>query len=256
MNHANLYEKDAAIKRAEYVKELNYTDKEYKKNIRKRMFKYKDNAKGLYNTRLTAEQELVMYESHGLDNLKWYALDILSQNIEYCEVLECKTPKEQVAKAIEFLRDSCDEDYLKHLGEFSTKNGNTWYVPVDRMINWIDCYMIQREVFFKYANGEDSLLYAPHYFTNNILLMLVFTDNEEEDFENDLDEVMNVYSTLVEGIAEILEDMPKDREIDDLFHIDDRKLKKNAKEINKLAQDYLDFIGQQVDDEEDLEIDG
>ena len=35
MNHANLYEKDAAIKRAEYVKELNYTDKEYKKNIRK-----------------------------------------------------------------------------------------------------------------------------------------------------------------------------------------------------------------------------
>ena len=35
MNDINLHDKEHAIERLEYVKGLNYTDKEYKKNLRK-----------------------------------------------------------------------------------------------------------------------------------------------------------------------------------------------------------------------------
>ena len=242
MENLNLYDKDQALKRIEYVKNLNYTDQEYKKNIMKHMFKYKDNARGLLNSKLPAQQELFMFDNYGFDNLKTYTLDTLSQNVEYCTVLECDSHEKQITKVIEYLELRNNEDYIRTLKIFSTKNGYNWYIPVDRLINWIDCYMIQKEVFFEFGAGDNPLLFVPHYFTDNVLLMIVNTDNEEEDFDKDLPGILEVYNKLVNGIISILGNLPEDRMIDNLFELTVEEVNNNALKIENLKKEYESFI--------------
>jgi len=251
MTIGRLYDKEHAIKRLDYIKGLNYTGKEYKKNMRRHTFKYKTKAHGLLNTRLTAKQELVLFESYGFDNLKQYAIDVLEQNIEYCTVLELKTHDAQINKTIEFLEKSNNREYLLTLKDFATKNSMTWLIPMDRLINWIDCYMIQREVFFSYATLDDGILFVPNYFTDNVLFMSVVTDNEDEDYEADLDLVCECYDRLVKGISEILRNLPEDRLIEDLFNITPERMSENSKTVSKLAKDYAKFIEESEVDEED-----
>ena len=45
-NNIDLYKKDKAIKRYNFIKELDYTDSEYKKNLRKHMANHRQNARG------------------------------------------------------------------------------------------------------------------------------------------------------------------------------------------------------------------
>ena len=253
MNKINVHDKQHAFERLEYVKGLNYTDKEYKKNLRKHMFKYKTNANGLLIQRLSAEQELFMFETYGYENLKKYAIDVLEQNIEYCTVLEQDTHEKQIEKTIEFLENSNNKEYILSLKDFATKTAYNWYIPVDRLINWIDCYMIQRQVFFEFASDEQTLLYAPSYFTDNVLLLTVETDNIAEDYEADIDEIMKVYGTVVEGIINILKQLPEDCMIENLFTITDEQKQKNGEEISKLAQDYYEFIEESSQDKEDTD---
>ncbi len=241
-NNIDLYKKDKAIKRYNFIKELDYTDSEYKKNLRKHMANHRQNARGLLNPRLTAKQELLMYEMYGFESMKTYALDVLKQNIEYCTVLEAGTHDEQISLTEKFLRESNNKEYLLTLKPFSTKNGNSWYTPVDRLVNWIDCYMIQRDVFFRYANKDEILLYLPSYFQDNILSMITYTENEEMDFDNDIDEIAKVYDTLVNGVIDILESLPEDRMIDNLFTMDYKQIKKNKKIIRELGKDYLKLM--------------
>ena len=250
MNDINLHDKEHAIERLEYVKGLNYTDKEYKKNLRKHMFKYKTNANGLLIQRLSAEQELFMFETYGIDNLKKYSIDVLEQNIEYCTVLEQKTHDEQIEKTIEFLEKSNSKEYLLSLKDFSTKTAYNWYIPVDRLINWIDCYMIQRQVFFEYASNEKTYLFAPNYFTDNVVLLTVETDNIAEDYEADIDQITKVYDEVVKGIIKILKELPEERMIENLFTITNEEKQKNGEEISKLAQDYYEFIEESTENEE------
>ena len=255
MNKINVHNKEHALERLEYVKGLNYTDKEYKKNLRKHMFKYKTNANGLLIQRLSAEQELFMFETYGYDNLKKYAIDVLEQNIEYCTVLEQQTHEDQIEKTIEFLQNSNTKEYLLSLKDFATKTAYNWYIPVDRLINWIDCFMIQREVFFEFASDEQTYIYAPSYFTDNVLLLTVETDNIAEDYEADIDEIMKVYGIVVDGISKILKELPEDCMIENLFTITNEQKQKNGEVISKLAQDYYEFIEQSSNDkdEDDLE---
>ena len=242
MDNLNLYDKEHAIKRIEYVKNLNYTDKEYKKSIMKHIFKYKDNAMGLLNSRLPAQQELFMFENYGFDNLKKYTLDTLSQNVEYCTILECDSHEKQVTEVIEYLKLRNNEEYIRTLKAFSTKNGYNWYIPVDSLINWIDCYMIQKEVFFEFGAGDNPLLFVPHYFTDNVLLMIVSTDNENNDFDSDLTDILEVYNKLVNGIISILRSLPEDRMIDNLFELTVEEVNNNAEKIDKLKKEYESFI--------------
>ncbi|OED30336.1 hypothetical protein [Methanosphaera sp. WGK6] len=242
MSNIELYKKEKAQSRYEYISKLEYDDAEYKKNLRKHMTKHRHNARGLLNSRLTAKQELVMYETYGFESIKNYALDVLEQNIEYCSVLEYKTHEEQISSAIDFLKKSNCRDYLETLAPFATKNGTSWYVPVDRLNNWIDCFMIQREIFFKYAGREDQLLYIPNYFSDNILLMLVDTDNTDNEYMDDIDKIEEVYDKLVTGICTILSELPNDYFIDDLFNMDSKQIKKNSKKIKQLQKDYIEFM--------------
>lgn len=251
----NLDDKKHALERIEYIKGLNYTDKEYKKNLRKHMFKYKTKANGLLIKRMTAEQELFMFETYGYKNLEKYALDILEQNIQYCNVLEEETHDKQIEKTIEYMEESNTEEYLLSLKDFSTKTAYNWYIPVDRLINWIDCYMIQKEVFFEYASNEQTLLYAPNYFTDNVLLMMVETDNISEDYAADIEAIMKVYDTLVKGISEILKNLPEDQMIENLFTISDEKKEENGKIITQLAKDYYDFIEETSEEDENEDSD-
>ncbi len=251
MVRINLFDKEHAIERMKYVEGLNYTDKEYKKKLRKHMFKYKTTANGLLITRLTAQQELYMFETYGYKNLKKYALDVLEQNIEYCTVLEQETHEEQINKTIEFLENSNSKEYLLTLKDFATKTAYNWYIPVDRLINWIDCYMIQREVFFEFASNEQTYLYAPNYFTDNVLLLIVETDNIGEDYEADIDAIANVYDSLVKGISRILEQLPEDVMIENLFTISDEQKQKNGELISQLAKDYYALIEEAVDSDEE-----
>ena len=253
MNDINLHDKEHAIDRLEYVKGLNYTDKEYRKNLRRHMFKYKTKANGLLIQRLTAEQELFMFETYGLDNLKKYAIDVLEQNIEYCDVLEQENHDKQIEKTIEYLEKSNTKEYLLQLKDFANKTAYNWYIPVDRLINWIDCYMIQREVFFEYASNEQTFLYAPNYFTDNVLIMMVETDNIEENYEDDIDFVLKVYDTLVKGISEILRKLPEDQLIENLFTISLEQKNKNGQEINQLAKDYYAYIEESIENDEEDE---
>ncbi|MBE6486101.1 MAG: hypothetical protein E7Z85_04575 [Methanosphaera stadtmanae] len=250
MNNVNVLTKEHAIDRLQYVKELNYTDKEYKKYLRKHMFKYKTKANGLLIQRLSAEQELFMFETYGFENLKKYAIDILEQNIEYCTVLEKETHDEQIEKTIEFLEKSNTKEYIFSLKDFATKTAYNWYIPVDRLINWIDCFMIQRQVFFEYASNEKTYLFAPNYFTDNVLLLIVETDNIAEDFEADIDQIVKVYGEVVNGIIKILKELPKDSMIENLFTITDEQKQKNGEEINQLAKDYYEYIEASSEDEE------
>lgn len=250
MNKINVLNKEHAIERLEYVKGLNYSDKEYKKNLRKHMFKYKTNANGLLIQRLSAEQELFMFETYGYDGLKKYATDVLEQNIEYCTVLEEETHDAQIEKTIEFLEKSNTKEYLLNIKDFATKTAYNWYIPVDRLINWIDCFMIQRPVFFEFASNEQTLLYAPSYFTDSVLLLTVETDNIAEDYEADIDEIMKVYDTVVKGISKILRNLPEEVMIENLFTITDEKKKENGEIISQLAQDYYEFIEKSTEDEE------
>lgn len=246
-----LDDKEHALERIEYIKGLNYTDKEYKKNLRKHMFKYKTKANGILIKRMTAEQELYMFETYGYKNLEKYALDLLEQNIQYCNVLEKETHDEQIEKTIEYLEESNNEEYLLSLKDFSTKTGYNWYIPVDRLINWIDCYMIQRDVFFQFASNEQTLLFAPNYFTDSVLLMMVETDNIEENYENDIKDITNVYDILVKGISDILNKLPEDQLIENLFTISDKKKDENGKIISQLAKDYYAYIEESIDEEDD-----
>lgn len=245
-----LDDKEHALERIEYIKSLNYTDKEYKKNLRKHMFKYKTRANGILIKRMTAEQELFMFETYGYKNLEKYALDILEQNIQYCNVLEQDTHSKQIEKTIEYMEESNNKEYLLSLKDFATKTAYNWYIPVDRLINWIDCYMIQRDVFFEYASNEQTLLFAPNYFTDSVLLMMVETDNIEEDYEADIDTIVNVYDTLVKGISKILEKLPEEQMIENLFTISDEKKEENSKIISQLAKDYYNYIEESSDEEE------
>lgn len=251
MVRINLFDKEHAIERMKYVEGLNYTDKEYKKNLRKHMFKYKTSANGLLITRLTAEQELFMFESYGFENLKKYAIDVLEQNIEYCTVLEQETHDEQIDKTVEFLEKSNSKEYLLSLKDFATKTAYNWYIPVDRLINWIDCYMIQREVFFEFASNEQTYLYAPNYFTDSVLLLIVETDNIAEDYEADIDAIVNVYDSVVKGIIRILKDLPEDTMIENLFTITDEQKQKNGEQISQLAKDYYAYIEESAETDED-----
>ena len=250
MNKINVHNKEHAKDRLEYVKGLDYTDKEYKKNLRKHMFKYKTKANGLLIQRLSAEQELFMFENYGLQNLKKYAIDVLEQNIEYCTVLEQDTHDKQIEKTIEFLEKSNTKEYILSLKDFASKTAYNWYIPVDRLINWIDCFMIQRQVFFEFASNEKTYLFAPNYFTDNVLLLTVETDNIAEDFEADIDQIVKVYDEVVKGIIEILKKLPEDCMIENLFTITDEQKQKNGEEINQLAKDYYEFIEASSDDEE------
>lgn len=250
MNSINLDDKEHALERIEYVKGLDYTDKEYKKNLRKHMFKYKTNANGILIKRMTAEQELFMFETYGYANLKKYALDVLEQNVQYCTVLEQDTHDKQINKTIEYLEESNNKEYLLTLKDFASKTGYNWYIPVDRLINWIDCYMIQRKVFFEYASNEQTLLFAPNYFTDNVLLMMVETDNIGEDYDEDIDQIVEVYNTLVKGISEILRELPEDQMIENLFTISNERKIENGAEISQLAKDYYAFIEESAPDKE------
>lgn len=251
MNNVNVLTKEHAIDRLEYVKGLNYTDKEYKKYLRKHMFKYKTKANGLLIQRLSAEQELFMFETYGFENLKKYAIDVLEQNIEYCTVLEKDTHDEQIEKTIEFLEKSDNKEYILSLKDFATKTAYNWYIPVDRLINWIDCFMIQRQVFFEYASNEKTYLFAPNYFTDNVLLLTVETDNIAEDFEADIDHIIGVYDEVVNGIIKILKELPEDCMIENLFTITDEQKQKNGDEINQLAKDYYEYIEASTQEESD-----
>ncbi|MDO5826508.1 MAG: hypothetical protein Q4Q22_09010 [Methanosphaera sp.] len=241
-----LLSKQKAIERLEYIKNLNYTDEEYVRNMRKHMLKHRQNANGLLNIRLPAQQELIMFESYGFKNLKNYAIDVLEQNIEYCNVLECENHDEMINKTIEYLEKSNNLEYMLSLKPFSTKNDNVWYIPVDRLINWIDCYMIQKGVFFNYSTKDKAYLFVPNYFTDNVLLMTVTTDNSEENFNGDIDEILNVYDKLVNAISNILRQLPMDRNIDNLFTISDEKLKSNAQYIQRLSAEYMKFIEKEL----------
>jgi hypothetical protein len=251
MSGINVHDKKHAIERLNYVKQLDYTDKQYKKNLRKHMFKYKTKANGLLIQRLTAEQELFMFETYGYENLKNYAIDVLEQNIEYCTVLEEETHAQQINKTIEFLEKSNTREYLSSLKAFAIKTAYNWYIPVDRLINWMDCFMIQREVFFEYASNEKTYLFAPNYFTDNVLLLVVETDNIDEDYDSDLDVICEVYNEVVKGISNILRDLPEDRMIENLFTITDEEKAKNGELISQLAKDYYDFIDETSEDEKD-----
>ncbi|WP_455645581.1 hypothetical protein [Methanosphaera sp.] len=244
MSNIELYKKDKAQSRYDYISQLDYSDADYKKNLRKHMTKHRHNARGLLNSRLTAKQELVMYETYGFKSIKNYALDVLEQNIEYCSVLELKTHDEQISATIDFLKKSNNRDYIETLAPFATKNGTSWYIPVDRLINWIDCFMIQRDVFFKFAGKEDPLLYIPNYFSDNILLMVVPTENSDMDFMADIEKIEEVYDKLIKGICTILSELPDDYFIDDLFNMDSKQIKKNSKKIKQLQKDYIEFIGE------------
>ena len=243
----NLLTKEKAISRLEYIENLNYTDAEYMRNMRKHMLKHRQNANGLLNTRLPARDELVMFESYGFKNLKNYAIDVLKQNIEYCEVLECESHDDQIEKTIEYLNESNNLNYILSLKPYSSKSENTWYIPVDRLVNWIDCYMIQKEVFFNYSTGDKAYLFVPHYFTNNVLLMTVETDNDEDNYNNDVDEILKVYGELIKAISDILRQLPEDKNMDNLFTISDEKLESNAEEIQQLAEEYMKFIEEKLD---------
>lgn len=243
----NLLSKQKAIDRLEYIKSLNYTDEEYMRNMRKHMLKHRQNANGLLNTRLPAQQELMMFQSYGFKNLKNYAIDVLEQNIEYCNVLECESHNEQINKTIEYLNNSNNLNYILSLKPFGTKNQNIWYIPVDRLVNWIDSFMIQREVFFNYSTDEKSYLFVPNYFTDNVLLMTVSTDNDEENYDNDIDKILEVYGELTNAISEILRQLPEDRNIENLFTISDEKLNTNTKIIQELSKEYMEFIENKLD---------
>ena len=236
----NLLTKQKAIKRLEYVKSLNYTDEEYMRNMRRHMLKYRNNANGLLNSRIPAEQELEMFQSYGFKNMKDYAIDILEQNIEYCNVNECESHDKQIEKTIEYLNNCNNIDYLLRLKPFSRKNNNIWYIPADRLVNWIDSYMIQEEVFFKYSTTEKTYLFIPTYFTSNVLMMTVETDNDEENYNNDLDRILEVFDELINGISDILRDLPEDRNIENLFTISDEKLKSNSEKIEELRKKYTE----------------
>ncbi len=250
MNNVNVFTKERALERLEYVKGLNYTDKEYKKNLRKHMFKYKTKANGLLIQRLSAEQELFMFETYGYENLKKYAIDVLEQNIEYCDVLNEDTHDKQIEKTIECLEKSNTKEYLLSLKDFATKTAYNWYIPVDRLINWIDCFMIQREVFFEFASNEKTYLFAPNYFTDNVLLLTVETDNISEDYEADIDQIIKVYDSVVKGIIEILKQLPQESMIENLFTITSEQKQKNGEIINQLAKDYYEFIEESTDQED------
>lgn len=238
----NLLTKKNAIERLKYINSLNYTDSEYMRAMRKHMLKYRQNAKGLINNRLSANQELVMFESYGFVGLKNYAVDVIEHNIEYCEVLECDNHNDQIEKTIQYLKNTCSVEYLLKLKPYSKKNANIWYIPVERLVNWIDCYMIQKDVFFKYSTNEEPYLFVPNYFTDNVLLMTVKTDNEEEDYNNDINIIFNVYKILIDGICQILKQLPEDKMIDDLFTITNDKLKENGQYIQQLAKEYMEMI--------------
>lgn len=250
MNKIDVLNKERAIDRLEYIKGLEYTDKEYKKKLRKHMLKYKTKANGLLIQRLSAEQELFMFETYGIENVKKYAIDVLEQNIEYCTVLEQDTHDKQIEKTIEFLEKSNSKEYILSLKDFSTKTAYNWYIPVDRLINWIDCFMIQRQVFFEFASNEKTYLFAPNYFTDNVLLLTVETDNIAEDFEADIDQIVKIYDEVVKGIIDILKQLPEDRMIENLFTITDEQKQKNGKEISQLAKDYYEFIEESSDIEQ------
>ena len=243
----NILTKQQATKRLEYVQSLNYTDKEYMRNMRKHMLKYRQNANGLLNQNFSAERELEMFKSYGFKNMKDYTIDILEQNIEYCNVLECESHDEQINKTIEYLNNCNNRDYLIRLKPFSRKNEKTWFIPADRLVNWIDSFMIQREVFFNYSTNEKEYLSAIGYFKNNVLFMTVETDNDEENYDTDINQIMNVFDELVNGIIDILRDMPEDRNIENLFTISDEKINSNIEEVQKLSMDYIEFIKKELD---------
>ena len=243
-----LYEKDEAVKRIDYVKGLRLTEREYLKRIRKQMMKYGDDANGIFNSKIPAQQELLLYENYGYTNLKKYIINMLEDNINYCNVLECEGHDRQIELTGKYLYEGCNLDYLLDLCNFATKIEDTWYIPVDRLINWVDCYMIQRELFMNYAVGSDALVFASHYFDENVLFMIAKTDNSEQNLSNDMNTIMKTYEKLVDAICNILNNLPEDRQIDDLFHITDEKIKQNTEEIRQLKEDYTKLIEERVDE--------
>lgn len=237
-----LHDKEHALKRIDYVKNLYYTDPEYAREIRKQILRYQDKANGVLNNRVSAQEELMMFEEYGFTNLKNYTLDVLMQNVEYCTVLEKESHDEQIAQTIEYLEKSDDLNYLLTLRDFSIKNEDIWYIPVNRILNWIDSFMIQKEVFFKYGVGENPLLYVAPYFNDNVLLMCVYTDNEENNYNSDMNAILDAYDNLTKSVIDILKGLPQDYMIDDLFNISDDKIKENDEKIKNLRNEYIELI--------------
>lgn len=237
-----LHDKEHALKRIDYVKNLYYTDSEYARQIRKQILRYQDNANGVLNNMISAQEELMMFEEYGFTNLKNYTLDVLMQNVEYCTVLEKESHDEQIAQTIEYLEKSDDLNYLLTLRDFSIKNEDIWYIPVNRILNWIDSFMIQKEVFLKYGVGENPLLYIPSYFTDNVLFMCVYTDNEENNYNSDMNAILDAYDNLTKSVIDILKGLPQDYMIDDLFNISDDKIKENDEKIKNLRNEYIELI--------------
>ena len=77
--------------------------------------------------------------------------------------------------------------------------------------------------------------------------MTVETDNDEENYDTDINQIMNVFDELVNGIIDILRDLPEDRNIENLFTISDEKIKSNIEEVQKLSMDYIEFIKKELD---------
>lgn len=77
--------------------------------------------------------------------------------------------------------------------------------------------------------------------------MTVETDNDEENYDTDINQIMNVFDELVNGIIDILRDMPEDRNIENLFTISDEKINSNIEEVQKLSIDYIEFIKKELD---------
>ena len=249
MTNAILYEKDDAVKRIEYVKNLRLTEHEYLRKIRKQMLKYHDNTNGIFNSKIPAQQELMIYENYGYTNLKHYIINMLNDNVNYCNVLECKTHDEQIELTCKYLKDSCNLDYVLDLCNFASKIEDKWYIPVDMLINWVDCYMIQRELFMNYAVGDNPLLFASHYFDENVLFLIVPTDNTNQNLNNDMNTILKRYEKIVNVICNILNDLPEDRMIDDLFNMTDEQIKENTNYINQLEEDYEKLIENNLEDE-------
>ena len=62
------------------------------------------------------------------------------------------------------------------------------------------------------------------------------------DFDKDIDEIAKVYDTLVNGVIDVLESLPEDKMIDNLFTMDYKQIKKNKKIIRELGKDYLKLM--------------
>ncbi len=77
--------------------------------------------------------------------------------------------------------------------------------------------------------------------------MTVETDNDEENYDTDINQIMNVFDELVNGIIDILRDLPEDRNIENLFTISDEKINSNKKEVQKLSTEYVEFIKKELD---------